>query len=223
MAAVTGVITTLAGLGLTAYQAYESSEQKKEADATAKSAAARLKGLSEVDKYAGIQAPDVSSLAFDRLAQSEADAVAALQGSGIEGAAQITGLTQAANESALGIAERQAAVNFERDLKVAEGSQAVEARRVARESDVAASELMGAQAASREAKANQQAAIGGLLQGSANLAGDIGYATSLESTAQRGQKKAARKNKKGLFGEEINDPYTDLDAFRDMSESLNTQ
>lgn len=190
MAAITGVITAVAGLGLTAYQMYQSSEDQKAAESASKQAAQQLKSIKETNPYSAVQAPDVSALAFQQNAAMQASTVEALQGMGAEGAAQIAQVDQIARANALQASESQASINYQRDIEEAKAGADIEMRRAMREGDIASMELSGAQLAAAEAKAKKQAGAANLVTGVGNLATGIGTATSLESQAQRAAKKA---------------------------------
>lgn len=194
MAAVTGVITALAGVGLSAYQAYESSQDKKAADAAAKSAKQALSRITEQNPYADVQAPDISSLAFDQIARSEAGAVEALKGLGVEGASQVVNVLQAGKEAQLKTAETQAGLEYQRNMAEAEAQKEINARKAARQQKIAKGDLAGAQLAAAAAEEQRKASIASAVKGVGDVATGIGKATSLEAKAQRNEKKASKVN-----------------------------
>ena len=198
MAAVTGVITAVAGLGLSAYKMYEANEDKKDADAAAKTAAQNIRNIEEKNEFESLQAPDVSRLAYEQNAQNTATGVAALQGMGPEGAAQIARLDQVARAGNLSAAESQAKINYQRDYADASNKAGIEQRRALREGDMEAAALAGAQIASSDAEAKKLAATGELVQGAGNLATGIGDATSLEAQAQRQAQNADQEKEKTI-------------------------
>ena len=226
MPAATTAIVAVAGLGLTAYQMYESSESQKEAEEAAKIAKQTLSGIKEQNKYEAVQAPDISTLAFEQLARSEASAVEALKGAGVVGAAQATNIVQAGKESALDVAQRQGTLEFQRDAAEAQAGQEIEGRRAQIETAVAYEQLEGAQLAAAEEKAQKRASAMDLVAGVGGLATAIGDATSLEAKAQRGAKKSQNTTKaqgddlSGIYAP-LEDEKTNLDLTA-MLQSLNT-
>jgi hypothetical protein len=194
MAAVTGVITAVAGLGLTAYQMYEQDQAGKEAKKSAEVAANRLKSLQERDTMAAVQTPDISSLAFESIAQSEAQGLQAIQGMGTEAAiGGVTSMVEQGRQQALQVAERQAVLESETDFKKAQNAQAIENRKIQREAAILSGEVAGAQQAAADADLGKQAAMMDLVQGVGNVATGIGQATSLEATAQRQSNQSSRQ------------------------------
>lgn len=185
MAAVTGVITAVAGLGMAAYKMYDANEKQQDADAAAKQAAQNIRNIKETNEFDALQAPDMSRLAQEQNAANAANSVAALQGMGPEGAAQIAKVEQVARENNLETAEAQAKINYQRDFGAATNAAGIEQRRAEREGDIEKMALTGAQIASSDAAAQKQAAIGEMVQSGGNLATGIGNATSLEAQAQR--------------------------------------
>ena len=194
MAAVTGVITAVAGLGMAAYKMYDANEKQQDADEAAKKAAQNIRNIKETNEFDSLQAPDVSRLAQEQNAANAANSVAALQGMGAEGAAQIAKVEQVAKENNLKTAESQAKINYQRDIGVASNAAQIEARRAEREGTLELSKLTGAQLASSDAAAQKQAAVGEMVQSGGNLATGIGDATSLEAQAQRDANRLDKRN-----------------------------
>ena len=222
MAAITAVITAVAGLGLTAYQMIQSSEDKKSAEKAATRAENQLKSIKEVNSYKALQAPDISKIAFEQNAQSQATTVEALQGMGTEGAAQIARVDEIARANALETAQAQAGINYQRDAAVAQAESGIEQRRVQREGAMALGTLQGAQSATAQAQQNMQAGAVDLIGGIGNLATGIGSATSLEAGAQRKAGQTTPATTQGspttstmnqVYAGAVNDPYADWDAF----------
>jgi hypothetical protein len=194
MAAVTGVITAVAGLGLSAYQMYEQSEAQKSAEAAADAAKNRLEKIEERNVMEEVQTPDISSLAFERIAQAEAQGLETLKGMGVEGAHQVTGMVEKGRQAGLQVAEKQAILEAQTDFQKAQVAQQIEGRRVDTERAIAYGELEGAQQAAADAEMGKQQATMNLVSGVGDLATGIGQATSLEAKARRQAKKNARES-----------------------------
>jgi hypothetical protein len=178
MAAVTTVITAVAGLGLSAYKMYEANEDQKDADAAAKQAANKIRNIEETNAFDALQAPDVSRLAYEQNAANTAGNVEALRGMGAEGAAQIAKVEQVAKENNLKTAESQAKINYQRDFGAATNAAGIEKRRAEREGTLEME----------------------MVQGAGNLATGIGDATSLEAQAQRADGGSEFQTVDGLGG-----------------------
>lgn len=189
MAAVTGVITAVAGLGLSVYGMYSQSEAQKDADKASEAAKKRLEQIEEQNVMEAVQTPDISSLAFERIAQAEAAGLETLKGMGVEGAAQVTGMVEQGRQAGLEVAEKQAILEAQTDFQKAQVAQQIEGRRVDREIAIASGELEGAQLASAEARAGKRAATMDVVAGIGNVVGEVGGATSLEAKAQRGARR----------------------------------
>jgi len=192
MAAVTSSIVALGGLGLSVAQAAEGAKNKKAANAAASQAAANLKSIKEVDNYAAIQSPDISKLAYEQSARSQAASIEALKGMGPEGAAQVAKLEQIARETDLKTAQSQAQMDAQTDMAIATGQQGIEQRRAGREAGAEWGALQGAQNAAVAGQEQMVAGITGAFGAAGNLATGLGEATSLEAQAQRNAKKQAQ-------------------------------
>jgi hypothetical protein len=184
MAAVTAIVA-VAGLGITAYSMIDQNNKAKEAEKQMKADRQALASIKEVNPYAALQAPDVSSLANQQIAQSTKEGVKAAQDAGEAGAAQITGMVQAGREAALGAAQDQAQANYSRDLAVATGEADINKRKALREEAILTESAQRNEDAMNTAKANVNAGVGDLFTGVGNVAKEVGAATSLENKAQR--------------------------------------
>lgn len=231
MAAVTGAITAIAGIGLSAYQMYQASEDKKSADAAAQQAKQALAHITEQNPYTDVQVPDISSLTFDQLARQEAGAVDALKGMGVEGASQIVNVLQAGKEASLKAGEAQAGLEYQRNMQEAEAQKEINARKAARQGMIAQGELQGAQLASDQAQSNKNAALANVVSGAGDLATGVGQATSLEATAKRNEKKAksnaalnqndaAKAVQDNMTGIDSSNIYSSLDAVEGLNQLI---
>jgi len=217
MAAATTAITALAGLGLSAKQLYDREQKRKNADKSAQIAQNRLEEISQENKLAALQVPDISKLAFERNERAKADALKAIGEMGPEGAAMATKIEQSTRESNLAAAEKQGNINYQRDLTVLSQDQAIEDDRVAREEGIAWGQLQGAQAASAEARAGKRAATENIVGSLGNTISGLGEATSLEAKANRGARKKRRSSGTGSV-EPSNMDINDVDVDWDMLE-----
>jgi len=217
MAAVTAIVA-VAGLGITAYSMIDQNNKAKEAEKQMKADRKALANIKEVNPYEALQAPDISSLANQQIAQTTKEGVAAAQDAGEAGAAQITGMVQSGREQALVAAQNQAKANYSRDLTVADGEADIEKRRVLREQAVLEDSALRNQDAMNTAKANVNAGVGDLVSGVGTVAKQVGEATSLESKAQRTESRNT-KDPFNLSPEE----RAKLDSVTAMTEKLNTK
>ena len=194
MAAVTSTIVALGGLGLSAAQAFDAAKDKKDASQAAKIAKNQLESIKQENKYKALQAPDISSMAFERNAQAQADTLKTLSEMGPEGAAQATAVEQANRNANLAAAEKQGQINYDRDAMVAEQEQNIEDARVDREEFVAWEELQGAQLAASDAEKRQADSITNTVDSLGDVISGLGEATSLEAKAQRAKRRSGRGN-----------------------------
>ena len=194
MAGITSTIIALAGLGMSVKQAFDASQEKKDADQAATAGKNRIESIKQQNQYSSLQAPDVSGIAFEQNSRAQADTLEALKGMGAEGASVVTDIEATNREANLVAAEKQGQVNYGRDQLVAEVDQNIEDSRVDRETALAWGELEGAQLASADATKNKRKAIKGIVKGVGNTVEELGQYTSLENKAQR----AARKANRGL-------------------------
>ncbi|HUV84686.1 MAG TPA: hypothetical protein VMV86_03205 [Methanosarcinales archaeon] len=189
MAAITGAITAVVGIGVSVATAIDKAEKEKKAAKAANIAANKAAQLKETNALASLQAPDIQGLADERNAQSQAQTIEALQGMGSEGAAQVTKLEMNAREAAAQTAADQGKVNYDRDLAVANEQSAVDMRNMTAERSALTDQANTAKAQEAAARQGKQEATLGAVQGLGNLAEGIGSATSLESQAGRAKSK----------------------------------
>jgi hypothetical protein len=164
MAAVTGTIVALGGLGLSAAQAIKANKDMKTASQAAEKAAGELKNIKEFNAFKQVQVP---TLGFDLAQQSQAQAttqaVQALQGAGAAGVIGGVGnVLQATNEQALNLAAQAGQAQFQRDMSQAEAEQGIQARKQEREFMIGSNALQSAQQQRVAAEENRNAAIEGM-------------------------------------------------------------
>ena len=162
MAAVTSTIVALGGLGLSAAQTFKANKDVKTFSKASQDASNQLKGIKEQNAFKNVQVPTLGfDLAQQAGAQSDAQALNAIQGSGAAGVIGATGqLAQAGLQRDLGLAASADEAQYNRDLQQANAGQGIEARRAEREYNIGMTEkqdaeLQRAQAAKRKAAAIQ--------------------------------------------------------------------
>jgi hypothetical protein len=152
MPASTALIIAGASAASSAGQAIAANKRRKEAEFSAKDAAAKLRGISETDYSAGLQVPTMGyDLAQQGVQQQVATGVQALQDAGAAGViGGLPTLTEQSNRANLELGADLQNQEYQRDLMRAQTRQSIEGRKNEREYDIASGELMGAQAASSE-------------------------------------------------------------------------
>jgi hypothetical protein len=166
-----GVGAIIGGLSAVAsgVSAFQNWQQMKGAEKAAQGYASKLMNISESNKMASLQAPDLSSLGYQQTQRQMADATQALQGMGPEGAASVANLAQAGIQQQAETTQQQAEANFKRDEKVLTAAGDIEKRRAEREGDMLTSQLQGSQMMRSDAQSamasNIQGAFGSLSAG----------------------------------------------------------
>jgi hypothetical protein len=164
MAAVTGTIVALGGLGLSAAQAIKANKDMKTASQAAEKAAGELKNIKEFNAFKQVQVP---TLGFDLAQQSQAQATTqalqSLQGAGAEGVIGGVGnVLQATNEQALQLAAQGSQAQYQRDMAQAEAEQGIQGRKQEREYMIGTNALQSAQMQRASAEERKNAAIEGM-------------------------------------------------------------
>jgi len=164
MAAVTGTIIALGGLGLSAAQAIKSSKDMKTASQAAAKAAGELKNIKEFNAFKQVQVPTLGfNLAQQSQAQAEAQALQSLQGAGAEGVIGGVGnVLQAGNEQTLNLAAQANQAQYQRDMAQAEAEQGIQSRKAERDFYAGINELQSAQMQRAAAEESRNAAIEGM-------------------------------------------------------------
>lgn len=164
MAAVTGTIVALGGLGLSAAQAIKANKDMKQASQAARKAAGELKNIKEFNAFKQVQVP---TLGFDLAQQSQAQATTqamqSLQGAGAEGVIGGVGnVLQAGNEQSLNLAAQAGQTQYQRDMAQAEAEQGIQSRKAERDFYAGMNELQSAQMERSAAEERRNSAIEGM-------------------------------------------------------------
>ncbi len=164
MAAVTGTIVALGGLGLSAAQAIKANKDMKQASQAAQKAAGELKNIKEFNAFKQVQVPTLGfELAQQSQAQAATQAVQSLQGAGAEGVIGGVGnVLQATGEQNLQLAAQAQQAQAQRDMAQAEAEQGIQARKQERDFKGGLWEVQGAQEARAAAEERKNAAIEGM-------------------------------------------------------------
>ena len=164
MAAVTGTIVALGGLGLSAAQAIQANKQMKQASQAASKAAGELKNIKEINAFKQVQVPTLGyELAQQSQAQAQTQEMQSLQGAGAEGVIGGVGnVLQAGNEQSLNLAAQAGQAQFQRDLAQAEAEQGIQGRKAERDFYAGMSEVQSAQMQRAAAEERRNAAIEGM-------------------------------------------------------------
>jgi hypothetical protein len=110
---------SLAGLGMSAYEAIKANRDMKKAQADANQALTQYQNITRPNAFAALQAPDVSSLAFDRNQRMMAQGAETLAQTGAEGSiGGVANMLQAGQEANLQAAQEQAKINYEKEFAV---------------------------------------------------------------------------------------------------------
>lgn len=207
MAAVTGTIVALGGLGLSAAQAIKGQQQMKQASQAATQAANELKNIKEVNAFKQVQVPTLGfNLAQQSQAQATTQALQSLQGAGAEGVIGGVGnVLQAGNEQALQLAAQGSQAQYQRDMAQAEAQQGIEARKQERERMISENALRSAQMQRADAEEKRNTAIQGMFTSAGNAATGIAglvplYGKSSSGTSTGGVNWDYMSNNSSPFG-----------------------
>lgn len=164
MAAVTGTIVALGGLGLSAAQAIKANKDMKTASQAAQKAAGELKNIKEFNAFKQVQVP---TLGFDLAQQSQAQATTqamqSLQGAGAEGVIGGVGNVLQANNLAAGEqAAKLGELKLQRDINEAGAQQSINKDKAERDFYAGMNELQSAQTERAAAEDRKNAAIEGM-------------------------------------------------------------
>ena len=164
MAAVTGTIVALGGLGLSAAQAIKANKDMQTASQAAQKAADELKNIKEFNAFKQVQVPTLGfELAQQSQAQAQTQAMQALQGAGAAGVIGGVGnVLQASNEQALNLAAQAGQAQFQRDIAQAEAEQGIQGRKAERDFYAGMNQIQSAQMQRLAAEERRNAAIEGM-------------------------------------------------------------
>jgi hypothetical protein len=201
MAAVTGTIVALGGLGVSAVQAVKQNKEMKKADAASKQASMSLRSIKEQNAFKQLQVPTLGTeLAQQSGAQRDAQAINMLQGAGAEGVIGGVGqLAMAGGNTDLQNAARLDDLKFQRDSMEAEAGQGIESRRSVREFNIGIGEKADAELRRSQAEANKNAAIGNM----------FGFAGAALESASKIKKKSKAPTAPGTSVGDIHGPMTE--------------
>jgi hypothetical protein len=161
MAAVTGTIVALGGLGLSVAQAIGQNKAMKKAEAASQQATKELKSITEQNAFKQLQVPTLGTqLAQQSQAQREAQTMGMIQGAGAEGVIGAAGQLEIAGQQGdLQNAARLDELKFERDAMQAQAQQGINTRKQQRDYEIAFGEKLDAEAKRAQAEENRNAAI----------------------------------------------------------------
>jgi len=187
------IATTLIGSGLNVGQAIGASKKRKEAEAAADAAAARLKAMRFEDAMAGLQVPMMGfEQAAQKQAQREAMQIQALQEAG--GAAVLGGTPGLAAMGAEEELARMAQIDqmeYARNLELARNRQQLANMNLQMQANIEGMELGGAQQAAAQAESDKRAAISGMAQSIGQAGIDIYKTMPLYKAQEEAAKTAA--------------------------------
>jgi hypothetical protein len=165
---------SLAGLGMSAVQAVQEGRRMKEAQAKSNAALQGYKNIQEQNALASLQAPDISSLQYDRTQMAMSQGIDALAQTGAEGAIGGVGnALQAGREADLQTSMQQGQLNAETDLLKKNEQSRINQDAVGRQEDVYGYQLGNATQQYNDAQANQTEAISGMV---GQLGSAVGFA-----------------------------------------------
>jgi len=163
MAAVTGTLVALGGLGVSAAQAIGQNKAMKKAQAASDLASKELKAINEQNAFKQMQVPTLGTqFAQQSQAQRETQTMNMLQGAGAEGVIGGVGqLALAGEKGDFDIASNLDQMKFERDAMQAQAQQGINSRKQQRDFEIGMGEKQDAEFRRAQAEANRNAAIEG--------------------------------------------------------------
>jgi hypothetical protein len=161
MAAVTGTIVALGGLGVSVAQAIGQNKSMKKAEAASLQASKELKAINEQNAFKQLQVPTLGTqFAQESQAQRETQTMNMLQGAGAEGVIGGVGqLVVAGEEGDFKNAVRLDELKYERDAMQAQAQQGINSRKQQRDFEIGFGEKSDAEYRRAQAEANRNAAI----------------------------------------------------------------
>ena len=164
MAAVTGAVIAVAGLGMSAAQAIKANKDMKTAANAAQAAKNELSKISETNAFKQVQVPTLGfNLAQQSQAQRTASALSAVQSAGAEGVIGGVGqIMQAGNEQDLQLAAMAQEAKFKRDAMQAEAEMGISARKQERDYMIGSNEVISQNMRRAQAENNRNSAIAGM-------------------------------------------------------------
>lgn len=210
MAAVTGTIVALGGLGLSVAQAIGQNKAMKKAEEASKQATKELKSITEQNAFKQLQVPTLGTqLAQQSQAQREAQTMGMIQGAGAEGVIGSVGqLAISGEQGDLQNAARLDELKFERDAMQAQAQQGINTRKQQRDYEIAFGEKLDAEARRAQAEENRNAAI----QSAFTSAGNALTSASGLVGLYKNQNQNQNVNTTPLPGLNYNRPFTEEQA-----------
>lgn len=203
MAAVTGTIVALGGLGLSIGQAIGQNKAMKKAEAASKQATKELKSITEQNAFKQLQVPTLGTqLAQQSQAQREAQTMGMIQGAGAEGVIGSVGqLAIAGEQGDLQNAARLDELKYERDAMQAQAQQGINTRKQERDFYIGMGEKSDAEERRAQAEENRNAAI----QSAFTFAGNaISSASGLVGLYKNKKSKVSGSGKATYTAPEVN-------------------
>lgn len=160
------------GTGLSVTQAIKGANAKSTADAAAENAANDIAKISEANKYASLKVPTMGlDLATQHMREWQQNQIQALkEGGAATVLGGMPGVSQQAYAQERELAAKADAMQFDRDVALAQNAQQIEGNRAQREASLAGARLSGAQNASIAGQNQMDAGIQGAVGNLANAA-----------------------------------------------------
>ena len=168
-----GAIMSIASGVMSGAQAISNFQKAKKAEKQAMVLGNQMNAMKIKDAYASLQAPDIASAQYNETMRAASQATQALQGMGPEGAAQIANLNQSVLQQNAQTTADQAALNYQRDLTVAEGRNQNAQYEYAQKMGNIQERILGAQGAAAAGKESAMAGIYGAIEGIGGGAADL--------------------------------------------------
>lgn len=155
---------SLAGLGMSAIQAIKANKTIKQEQAKSDALLNQAGSMTRQNQYAGLQAPDVSSLGYQQNQQLMTQGIDTLGGLGAEGAAGVAGLFESARQANLKDTQTQAEMNYQRDLTRLGEQSAIDKEDIARQESILSHKLGQTNQNMQNAYYTKNQAIGGMFE-----------------------------------------------------------
>jgi len=161
MAAVTGTMVALGGIGVSAAQAISNNKAMKKAMRESEKVSKEMKAIDEQNAFKQMQVPTLGTqLAKESQAQKETQTMNMLQGAGAEGVIGGVGqLAMAGGQTDLQNAARLDELKFERDAMQSQAQQGINSRKQQRDFEIGMGEKQDAEMRRAQAEKNRNAAI----------------------------------------------------------------
>lgn len=168
-----GLITGALGLAGSAVQAISAAKKGREAKKAAAAAFRKAQSVQDVDEMSWLQSPDIRKLVQDTTARNTAASIQAVKEMGPEGAANVSNIYQQALSSDLEAGQAQAVQDLNVAKTIAANKQDLANRKTSRDFTLFEGELMGAHAASADARSMMNTALGSAASSAGLMGEDI--------------------------------------------------